>query len=491
MATNRVTFIAALLVLGNWACGRRAPPEGSARPVGFTPGSGPIEGNRLVLIDVREPRAAIGTARVACRFGQHADSGAEYDATSARYICRTPAHPRPEPVEVTVSLDGAEFPMPAAYMYTSPGWSDAPVFEIDVPTLQQQVKRVRALIPPGVALCATLKNGEPVAQLAVAMAQVTGIDYFCVPNMQDGIALREAGVKAPITVLYLTEAANAPLLLHYDLEPAALSLGWVEEATRLLQGARGTLKVHLWIDTGLSREGVMPADALALARAVSRSPKLHLQGIATHFCCNRKDDLVAIEHGDLRNYTALQKHRFDEVVAAIHAESIGRDAIIHAGASDILRFGVTPVYYNMLRVGTMLFENPSPEHRNYTWRTRILQVKTVPKGWCIDYDCHVRAKVDTRVGLVAHVPHDEVTYVLRGRPVKKLLDHEYVIVLDLTPLPDVREGENVEIILPGPDSPLLTWSPAAVTLQDGVSAMSGRPASSAASTRRQAVMRNP
>jgi alanine racemase len=490
MATNRVTFIAALLVLGNCACGRQAPPEGGARPVGFTPASGPIEGNRLVLIDVQEPKAAIGTARVACRFGQHAASGAEYDATSARYICRTPAHPRPEPVELTVSLDGVAFPMPAAYVYTTPGWSDAPVFEIDVPTLQQQVKRVRELIPPGVAICATLKNGEPVAWLAVAMTQVTGIDYFCVPNMQDGITLREAGVKAPIMVLYLTEAANAPLLLHYDLEPAALSLAWVEEANRLLQNARGRLKVHLWIDTGLSREGVMPADALALARAVSRSPKLHLQGIATHFCCNRKDDLTASEHGDLRNYTALQKHRFDEVVAAIHAEGIGRDAIIHAGTSDILRFDVTPAYYNMLRVGTMLFENPSPEHRNYTWKTRILQVKTVPKGWCIDYDCQVRTTADTRVGLVAHMPHDEVTYAVRSRTVKKLLDHEYVIVLDLTPLPDVREGENVEIILPGPDSPLLTWSPAAVTLRGGASAVPGRPASSDASTRAQAAMRN-
>src|SRR5262245_59625740 len=81
--------------------------------------------------------------------------------------------------------------------------------------------------------------------------------------------------------------------------------------------------------------------------------------------------------------------------------------------------------------------------------------------------------------------------VCRARPDgEEVLDHEYVIVLDLTPLSDVREGENVEIILPGPDSPLLTWSPAAVTLRGGASAVSGRPASSAASTRSQAAVRN-
>jgi alanine racemase len=190
----------------------------------------------------------------------------------------------------------------------------------------------------------------------------------------------------------------------------------------------------------------MPADGLALARAVNQSSKLHLQGIATHFCCNEKEDLEAIEKGDLENQTALQKSRFDEIVAAIHAEGIGRDAIIHAGASDVLRDGVTPVYYDMLV--NLLFENPSPEHRNYTWRTSILQVKTLPAGWCVDYDCEVTVETDTPVGLVAHIPYDDVIYRVRGQRVKTLLDHEDLIVLDLSHLPDVREGEVVDIILP-------------------------------------------
>src|SRR5436309_11655323 len=115
------------------------------------------------------------------------------------------------------------------------------------------------------------------------MARAAKVDYFAVPNMQDGNALREAGVNAPIMVLYLTEASYAPVLLHYDLEPAAYSMAWVDEANRLLQRARGTLKVHLWIDTGLSREGVMPDNALALGRGANNSPKIHMQRIATNF----------------------------------------------------------------------------------------------------------------------------------------------------------------------------------------------------------------
>jgi hypothetical protein len=62
-----VTFIAAVLMLVNWACSGQPPRDRSARPLRFTPGSGPIEGNRLVFIDVEEPAAAIGTASITCR----------------------------------------------------------------------------------------------------------------------------------------------------------------------------------------------------------------------------------------------------------------------------------------------------------------------------------------------------------------------------------------------------------------------------------------
>src|SRR6266699_2526133 len=170
-AATMIAFIAALLVLGNWACRGQTPAETRARPLRFTPGSGPIEGGRFVFIDVEESAAAIGTASIACQFGQHAASPDKYDATSARYLCRAPAHSRPESVTLTITLDGAEFRMPVRYVYTTHGKNNASITEVDVPTFQQQVRRVRALIPAGVKLCAVLKNGEPVGWLADAMAR--------------------------------------------------------------------------------------------------------------------------------------------------------------------------------------------------------------------------------------------------------------------------------------------------------------------------------
>ena len=451
------------------ACGERRADDRveHPRPLGFAPTSGSIEGGRVVFVDVDEGPTVRGRATVACRFGSHTAIRAAYDRPSGRYACRAPAHERPEAVTLTITVGGATVTMATPFVYVTPGMGSAPPVVVDVPALAKQVERVRADLPAGVRLCAVLKNGEPPAGFADAISRAARIDYFAVPNLEDGIALRNAGITTPIMVLYMTEASHVPELVHYDLEPAAYSLEWVDQAERLLRSAARPLNVHLWIDTGISREGVMPDEALPLARAVHASARLRLRGIATHFCCLGKDDLVPLGRDDITNKTALQKHRFDQVVAAIRAEGIGRDALIHAGSSDALRFGLTPVYFDMMRIGTMLFENPSPEHMNYHWTTHILQIKTLPEGWCVDYHCKVALPHATKVGLLGHMPKDDVTYLIRGRKVGKLLDHEHVVTLDLSAFPDVKAGEEVTLVLPEEYSPLDTSATVApVTLRD-------------------------
>src|SRR6266545_4904026 len=453
------------------------------RPLGFAPTSGSIEGGRLVFVVVDEGPTVRGRVRVTCRFGSHAAIRAAYDRPSGRYACPAPAHERPEAVTLTITVGGATVTMETPFVYVTPGMGSAPPVVVDIPTLAKQVERVRADLPAGVRLCAVLKNGEPPAGFAEAISRGARIDYFAVPNLEDGIALRNAGITTPIMVLYMTEASHVPELMHYDLEPAAYSLEWVEQAERLLRSAARPLNVHLWIDTGISREGVMPDEALPIARAIHASARLRLRGIATHFCCLGKGDLVPLRGGDITNKTALQKHRFDEVVSAIRADGIGRDALLHAGTSNALRFGLTPVYFDMMRIGTMLFENPSPEHMNYHWTTRILQTKTLPEGWCVDYDCKITLPHDTKVGLLGHMPKNDVTYLIRGRKVAKLLDHEYVVTLDLSAFPDVKAGEEVTLVLPDDYSPLDTAATVPPVTLRGARAVGSEAASTSTKTR--------
>ncbi len=436
-------------------------------PLGFAPRSGSVEGGCLVFVDVGEGPTVRGQAAVACRFGRHAAVRAVYDPASGRYACRAPAHERAEAVTLTVAAGARTVTMSPPFTYITPGMGGAPPLVVNLAALVKQVQRVRANFPAGVRLCAVLKNGEPVAGFADAISHATRIDYFAVPNLEDGIALRNAGITTPIMVLYLTEATRVPELVHYDLEPAAYSLEWVEEAERLLRLAARPLNLHLWIDTGLGREGVMPDEALPMARAIHASTHLRLRGIATHFACLGEGDLAALQTGEFTNKTVLQKHRFDQVVRVIRAEGIGRDALLHASSSDALRFGLTSIYFDMMRIGTMLFENPSLEEMNYHWTTHILQTKTLPQGWCVDYECKMTMAQPTKVGLLGYIPRDDLTYMIRGRKVGKLLDHEHVVTLDLSAFPDVKPGEEVTLVLPNKYSPLDTSSTLTpVTLRD-------------------------
>lgn len=470
MARSLLLLVLALIAVDAHANTDKFPPDPSAvQPSALTPPFGSTAGGHLVFFKINETTALKGSSSVACQFAASPAFDGHYDKKSGHYTCRVPPHPRPESVEVTIVINGQPFRMPEPYVYTTHGKYDAPVTRVHVSRLQDRVKWVKEQLPDRVKLCAVLKNGNPPGWLGKAMNAASQVDYFCVPRVQDGIALRRAGVKVPIIVMYLTDASYVPQMLYYELQPAAYSLAWVKQASHILASSGGHLKVHLWIDTGMSREGVLPDEALPIARAIDNSPSLHLQGISTHFCCIDEDDLVALKSNNLKNETVLQKQRFDKVVEAIRAEGIGLDALLHASASDGLRYDLTPIFYDMVRVGTMLFENPQPNETNFTWKTKILQVKTMPEGWCINYGCVERWDEDIQVGLVGHIPDDEVDYYIRGQMVEKYLDHETVVVLDLSEFADVKAGEEVTMIFKGDNSVLNTSYSAPITLQDGTS----------------------
>src|ERR1051325_779549 len=129
---------------------------------------------------------------------------------------RAPAHERPEAVTLTIAVGGVTVTMATPFVYSTPGLGSAPPVVVDLPALAKQVERVRAKLPAGVRLCAVLKNGEPPARFAEAMSRAARIEYFAVPNLEDGIALRDAGITTPIMVLYMVEASHVPELAHYD-----------------------------------------------------------------------------------------------------------------------------------------------------------------------------------------------------------------------------------------------------------------------------------
>lgn len=470
-----MVFLATCLV-GVVAC-TGAEPKAPEQTFGAVPGNvtlspsgGTVHGGNIVMVGLSGVPGDLATARVEAKFGAAESVACEYDQVVRQFACRAPRAGDPVVVDVVVRANGSEITPAVPYAYTTDGYEDMPPVVLDLTTLQRNASVIEAARPTGVRMGIVLKNGDPVGAIGKAIIEATTVDYFFVPKLADGIALREAGVVTPVAIMYLTDPADIPLLLKYNLEVAATSAAWVERANAVLEGTGGELTVHLWIDTGLGREGVMPEEALPLAELIDRSPKLKLRGIATHLCCVTGDDRQALETNDSANSTVRQKSRFDGAVAQIRAAGIGQDAILHVGASDVLANDLEPLYYDMLRVGGMVFVSTAANGPLYSWKSRIDQVKTLPEGWCIDYTCATVTTRPTKVGLLSHIPAREapIAFVVRGKTAPVLLNHSTVVTLDLSDIPDAVEGDEVTIQFNPANGQLLdTTLPVPVTLRRG------------------------
>ena len=119
----------------------------------------------------------------------------------------------------------------------------------------------------------------PVAQAALA-AGATGL---CVAITDEGVALRRAGITAPILVLSEQPAEMTEFLVGYGLTPTISSTRGAAVIARAAQTAERKVPVHIKVDTGMHRVGVAPSEALNLARYIQSFESLEIEGVYTHF----------------------------------------------------------------------------------------------------------------------------------------------------------------------------------------------------------------
>src|SRR6201999_105931 len=108
----------------------------------------------------------------------------------------------------------------------------------------------------------------------------------CVALLEEGIELREAGIKLPILVMGGYYGGAWGDLLRHDLTPVVYDASHVEAiADEVRFSGSEPVRVHLKVDTGMARLGVMPRDVAALSRALLAAPQVVLEGLMTHFAC--------------------------------------------------------------------------------------------------------------------------------------------------------------------------------------------------------------
>ncbi len=252
------------------------------------------------------------------------------------------------------------------------------VVEIHLPSLRHNLQEVTRRVGTAAVLAVVKANAYGHGAVPVSRALLAaGAHQLGVATAEEGLALRDAGVTAPILVM--GGVCDIPAMQRSNLTPVLPSRDAVDTAARLADPRTLPLRVHLKVDTGMSRLGVTPEEALALLRA-GWPPTLHLEGVMSHLASADEPDGRATER---------QLARFRAFLEALQAAGLPVPTAHIANSAAILKYPSSR--FDLVRPGLMLYGyssgpmSPVDLRPALTWKTRVVQVKRVDKGQPVSY----------------------------------------------------------------------------------------------------------
>ncbi|MDE3193315.1 MAG: alanine racemase [Chloroflexota bacterium] len=274
-----------------------------------------------------------------------------------------------------------------------------------------------------------------------------GAAMLAVFTVDEGALLRRSGIEAPILILGgITEPAETEIVTRLGLTVTV----WDLDRARLLSSAAGTTaRVHVKVDTGLMRLGAPLEAAVERIQRIRALPNLAVDGVFTHFA-------TADEEND--SFTVEQVRRFESVLAALDE----RPAFVHAAASAGAVAVDTRSVCNAVRPGLALYGLHAAPHLAtidlrpaLEWRSRVHRVAWARAGAGVSYGHEYRLARDGRIATVpvgygdglprAAGRHARVLVRGRALPIAGRVAMD-LIMLDVTDVPDVREGDEVVLI---------------------------------------------
>jgi alanine racemase len=321
---------------------------------------------------------------------------------------------------------------------------------IDLDALADNLRALRSLLPRAVEICAIVKadayghGAVPVSRELEAL----GVEAFGVATVEEGVELRQAGIERPILVLGVGFSGIETAQEH-GLAPVIYSPSLAEEILRAARRVKKPLSVHLKIDTGMGRLGLLEEEWKGILEALLENPWIQVQGIATHFSSADSD----------AEFTRTQLARFKEAIAAAGGIRTPPAKQIHAGNSAGLVAHPESVF-TMVRPGLMLYgAYPEPGLREkvkvrpaMTFKTQVLYLKSLPPGSPVSYGRTFHTKRASRIATLPVGYADGYRrdlsnrgwVLVRGRqaPVVGNVTMDLIMV-DVTDIPDVSEGDEV------------------------------------------------
>ena len=330
--------------------------------------------------------------------------------------------------------------------------------EVDLDALAHNYRQARRMIGAGVRYLGVVKAdayGHGAVQVGRKL-EALGADYLAVSSLDEARELRHGGISMPILILGHTPPEMVPELIRHHITQTVSARAKAEEYSAAAAACGGTLRVHIKVDTGMSRLGFLVRgehfDGGVEAIAAScRLPHLEAEGIFTHFAAADEDDPGS------EAYTREQFDVFQRVLAAL-ADRGQTFAIRHCANSGALA-RYPEMYLDMVRPGIALYGAGADAQRLdlrpvMTLKSCVSTIKIFDPDTDISYGRTYRTREKTRVGVLPIGYADGLFRGLSGRmsvwteegpaPVLGRICMDMTIV-NLTGLSHVHVGDAVEL----------------------------------------------
>lgn len=289
--------------------------------------------------------------------------------------------------------------------------------QIDLDAAAHNMRQIRKHVGPDVKIAAVVKAnayGHGSVELAKTFAE-NGADCFAVYSLDEAVELRRyAHIDKEIFILGHTDARRTEELLTYDIEPAVFNLKNAEFFSQEAQRLGKTLRVHIAVDTGMSRVGFQVNEfSVSEIKAIAALPNIEIRGMFTHFAVSDIKD---------KTFTREQYGHFRWMCKRMEEEGIHialRHCCNSAAALEL------PEYYcDMVRPGIIMYGcEPSPDvdikpydlRPVMSLRCCIAHVKLIDAGATVSYGRHYTAPSRRKIATLPVGYADGYSRILSGK----------------------------------------------------------------------------
>ncbi|MCR5763282.1 MAG: alanine racemase [Treponema sp.] len=281
---------------------------------------------------------------------------------------------------------------------------------INLTNLRNNIREIKKLLKKQTRLCISVK-ANAYGHGAVECARVAveeGADFLAVATPEEGVQLRNAGIKTPIIMLSLCSPEEIDLVVKNDITPFVFDEEYILYFAESCRKAGKTCyNVHIAVDTGMGRIGVKPDKAGDLAAIIEKTSVLHLGGIGTHFALS--DDTEETS----KVYTKEQYEKFLSAIKSV--KDAGIDPGICHCANSAATLACPDMQLDMVRPGIIVYgyyaDKVNEEYLSkkqifvhlepvMTLQTKVCSIRSFSKGESVGYGRTWVAKEDTDIAVL-------------------------------------------------------------------------------------------